>query len=859
MNESHSEEVIDQLEEMREAAGALIAPCKYKSSFELYGDLRARAKREQHLYFYALGTFYQMDQAQYLLDFQTMRERAIELISLLESEEQSRRIQPDVPLPIFEHLVHSMSACAYENLAEATGQLEGYNSEGLQACISDGIQICRQTGKLPCIGCFREYSCDVYMAADDSEIARHQCSLVLDQKLPASDRGNRRWRAKKKIAWMTCLEGNLDEAIELMRESLQMVDEEGVILRLESQLCALLDLDTTLLLAGKPAELHQHPAAKDHPPTGECVMFDLQGDLNKALAATMNQDWETGTEILSSWDRRLQQSSANHLWFETRLRLVALKKLQGEDKQAERLATQLESKANDASDWLTLRRLTAIMDPDLPTSPVGVFGRPKSSTPTTQPAQPTDQDELQGDAKPEDEERGGPLRDRIEEIGQKMAEIEPENVLAGMASIREEIMGIPVEEVSHHDDAGALIHMVTFMVGDCHDADQIWEWANRIGSKHQDEPTVISVLAHLGNRLRFGDNPLVAEKITAERLEPLFRKSMQMDNTRPRSFMRAGDHYMAEGNVGEAERCYARAFRLGRREGEIAMRLAGLYRDTDRPQDALHVLDVCLREGTDHPAVAWEAALSAFAIDQHEAMLTYLDRCEQESGERPWLNYYRAIGLLDQGKAAESVEAIKKEEAMIEESAFHTTAIRACAEAKVGDRGAAIEALQVILETPLYSVDAINMKGISDSLTRCRSAAADMQQSPIVEALDKLMLLSGLAPEEMFESSRQQDEKEVTLFRCLVQQPLDDAWPTSAGCLLGQETWDHYLAEWGVLAADEEEAEAIAIQWQAKCYGLQPETAQTLASDQTFLDSPGVVWQGIRFCPSEQFGDDLPE
>ncbi|HIM28712.1 MAG TPA: hypothetical protein EYG57_04055, partial [Planctomycetes bacterium] len=73
-----------QLEQIQDSAGDLIEPCHYKSSFERYGELRRLARSEKRLVAYLNGVFFQMDQAQYLLDFQTMKERAIELVSLLE-------------------------------------------------------------------------------------------------------------------------------------------------------------------------------------------------------------------------------------------------------------------------------------------------------------------------------------------------------------------------------------------------------------------------------------------------------------------------------------------------------------------------------------------------------------------------------------------------------------------------------------------------------------------------------------------------------------------------------------------------------------------------------------------------------
>ncbi len=147
MSSASEPEISQQLKELQEKAAELIPKCRFASSSRLYGELRRRGRAEHRAEAYLIGTFFQMDQAQHLLDFQTMRERAVELIAMLENEEQVRQIQPDFPKDQYEFFVYSMTSCAYENLAEATGQLDGYNSEGMHGCISDGIQICRRTGE----------------------------------------------------------------------------------------------------------------------------------------------------------------------------------------------------------------------------------------------------------------------------------------------------------------------------------------------------------------------------------------------------------------------------------------------------------------------------------------------------------------------------------------------------------------------------------------------------------------------------------------------------------------------------------------------------------------------------------------
>jgi hypothetical protein len=853
--QNHDSEIEKQLEQLAAKAGEFIEPALYRSSFNLYGELRQKAKRERRLLHYVLGTFHQMDQAQYLFEFETMRERAIELIALLESEDQCRKIQPDMPIQLFEGLVYQFSSCAYENLAEATGQMEGYNSEGLQACIADGLQICRQTGKLACVGCFREYSCDVYMAADDAEIAQHQCNLVLDQSAPQSSRGDRRWLARSKIAWMTFLEGRTQTAIEMYREALELSRSDEVSLKVESQLRTLYALDSLLILTGQPQQMPRDPVMTKHPPAGECLMFDMSRALNESLAAVMEKNWGLASELLTHWDRELQERRGLHLWFEVRLRLIAVKLLAGLHKQADRLADQLQQRARDANDWLTLRRLTALQDPDLPVSPLAAYGRdvgtggsdgmapvsPETGAATISPA--------------EEQEVVTPHRDRLLEIGQLFQTIREDEVVADLAHIRNELRSIETSSVTHYVDACAMINMMGVAVGDGADAADLWTWANQLAKNFQENPGVLSMLGEFGNRLRFGVNEEFGKTITADRLEPLFRKALRLQDAGPGTNMRAGDHYLAEQNFGEAERCYARSFRLHRSNGDVAVKLAALYRDTDRPRDALHVLDVCLREGADTPQVAWEAAITAFALKRYEVMLTYLDRYQSElQGTEPWIDYYRAIGLLETGQAGNALEAIDREHAIIKQEALHIDVIRGVALAKLERHAESKRAFASVLETKLFEINYLSPAGIGALLGRaskaCREELGDDQ---LAWQLEQRMLQAYLAGEELFDRERETHEPqdEVSFFQCLVRQSLDENWMNFPGRLAHEEEdAEFYLGTWGVLAESEEVAHQLVLQWQSRCYSGEAEIVDTTPAEGSYRDVPGVVWQGQRMFPS---------
>ena len=138
-NQSKQDSIEKELSDLNESAGDLMEAAFSVSAYKLYGELRSRARAEGHLGYYVLGTFFQMNLAQRLLQFETVRERAVELIAIFEDEEQARKIEPSLDLDQYENIIYSMGACAYEVLAEATGDLDGYNSEGMQECLTGGI------------------------------------------------------------------------------------------------------------------------------------------------------------------------------------------------------------------------------------------------------------------------------------------------------------------------------------------------------------------------------------------------------------------------------------------------------------------------------------------------------------------------------------------------------------------------------------------------------------------------------------------------------------------------------------------------------------------------------------------------
>lgn len=878
-----------ELAALREQARGLIATCEFASSFRLHGELRRRARSEHRAEAYVFGTFYQMDQAQYLLDFQLMRERAIELIALLENEEKIRQIQADLPREQYDYLVYSMSSCAYENLAEATGLLEGFNSEGMHACIADGIQICRRTGKTGCIGCFREYACDVYMSADDAEIAAHQCRMVRDQDQAWSDRGDRRWLATIKLAWLDALHGRFGEAVDGSAQATFLSAAESVSMPIESQLRVGLIRDAILMSAGRPPEFAETSVFGSFPEQGQCPLFDHWLDLNQALLATRCEDWDRAFQLLTNWDQRLQKNSGTHLWFETRLRLIAARLLGGDRPSAEKLANQLEQRARTAHDYLTLRRLQVLLDSDSP-SPIALlvptnrttaesvwgkgphWSRAEQSAAEATPAVEAAPAEAPAESKPElrsvvagvqpvfDQPvpENTPLASVIETLRRRSKVFSEEPSREEFLSIRAELLAFEPSAVAHRDDACSLIHLMTFFVGTADDGEFVWKWANSMVAGYRDHAMALSVLGTLGDALRNSGNEVMQERVTVERTEQLHRKAMELDSTRAGVFLRAGLHYVSLDNHGEAERCFARAFRLERADGSIVRHLSELYRGTDRPKDALHVLDLSLREGCTDPQVAFDAGMLAFRLGQYDSCTTYLERYEQQSGPEEWLNYYRSICSYEQANYDKALEFAEKEQQVTEKNGWHLEVVRVIAKARKGDLSGAQEHLAGVLKTPFYEVDYLSVTGLTELIQRLAVVAEDvLGDEQTVQTLERRMLRSGLMPDSWFQFQRENAGEEprenIQLYRCLVYQPLDESWYEDADRLCEQEAWKSYLTEWGVLAGSEEEAAEIALRFQGMCADLPAEVREVMVADGSYTEIPGPVWQSGRFS-----GEDLP-
>ncbi len=370
-------------------------------------------------------------------------------------------------------------------------------------------------------------------------------------------------------------------------------------------------LNTILLLDGREKEYASlaapHQAAiHDTPDEGESLVQDLRGDLLEALGDCCRGEHASGIQTLSQWDQALTVNKCLHEWFEVRLRLIAAIKMSGAEERSADLVGQLQTKALEANDFLTLRRLAGVQDGSGPLSPLPpampyVSGRFAASVGAAAAPAPemaaAAQAERAAAAAPLSFDQG-PLRETIDQLAGALRDMvrsaRESSTPPDATSILREVLAIAAQTVSDPNDAARLLHMAPYIIYNTPEISgdvQMWDWAQAVAANHPRDARAINLLATLGDALRHRENSPLTEKIHFEDLAAMFRRSLDLDSNGSGLWGRAGMFHLDNQSFAEAERCLSRASRLDRAEEAVALRLADLYAQSDRQNDALLVLE----------------------------------------------------------------------------------------------------------------------------------------------------------------------------------------------------------------------------------------------------------------------------
>lgn len=869
------------------------------SAFRLAEEIRRRARDEQRLIPYLYANFLSMNCAQALFDHRVGVDRAVETIALLESEEKARELQPDLPLQEYEETIHWLSACAYDNLAKHYAMREGYGREELQGLVQEGFDVCRRTGKLQCLTCFREYAVDVYEMAGDLDLALHFARSI-QREVPLSEHNDRRSVGATQCARALMLLGRLEEASQVAEAAVGLAkssfDRLGQRVRTQCQFGEILSL------LGCPEELEERCAVVGEPvdwsvlpPREENPEWALRKALFDSVYHACRGEIDQAIEKLQTWDEWLIKNEVRSEWFEVRLRLVALHMLAGNTPTAELLARGLRQEARRRKAWLYLSRLAALDRGEVPPSPVAFLKPPATGL----FALGRDSSSAEGTASPADKVEGPPRKEESAPVGEGSRETKTESdevaqvaerattglsqqmdkwvrqvTAEGMTpdqveGILLEMLSVDPNGVANPEEGARLIYLAGQLAEILGRQSAVWGWAKQLMGRYPESGDVLNLAATAAfaawwatqeqgsaepseERAKPDRGNSRPEGIpTLEEIEAWFRKSLDLSPDYPRHYTRAGQFFRVKGDLGMAEWCLARSFALNRNNPDAALGLAQIYSDGDRDQDALAVLDLCLRDGGCQSAeVAWEAGVVAFRLTRYPDALTYFNQAEAWGWDNPWLYFYRGWTLLELGQIERAEADVERFAKAHSQNSLGIHVLRAWLASLKGDDDLLRHHVRAALSISIQQVEDLSETGIEKNLQqlyRVVQARLPLEDSTVVELIDRLFQ-AGIVPDEIFEGERRRRPRmaDLNYYICVLRQPLDETWSTHPACWPHQANWPAYFAFWGVLARNTEEAEHYVLQAQSRCYPQPAELLSTTFEEGGFFDHPGVVWQGVR-------------
>lgn len=871
-----------RLQQLEEAVGQANRQCHRRTAARLAREAMRLSKRSRKLTHYLWFCDTYVNSTDYPnVDFAEVTDVIIECIALLEDENKAKEFEPGIEEGLFEYNRWCYLPSLYHALASMTGQQEGDNSPGLHQCVQEGIAVCKYLGSSKeKLLMFREFVVDVLKSSDDLEMALHKARECFSVNTESS----RKVASADDIASILALQGNLRESCDMIVEGF------GHCQQFHNPYLAMLNFvpmaREIACMAGRADILEMLPAqigAKESsqlpeetvlrtPDHEENFFFEYMRQKCQAIELACNGKLNDSVAIVEYWDKFFYEKKSLRRWFHMRCRLIALERLKGNMERVRALAKPAEVLAKRAHDWLTLRKLRRLLDPDVAANPLVTLGDCDCgpfSTKTKSVYRNDWSDDTSTTTIVTESGNSGVASKLAENQDQDVmnelalppyieamyAELEgsggDESTLNGVAL---KALSIPVSQMQSTMEAEHLLRLAGFLT-DREAIDKCIAWGQEVLQQFPSSADIVSMVAAFWAQLHILAEDTPPESISDEVLVTMFQRAMDMEVDSAKPFYRAGAFHFGRRNLSEAERCLARAFRLDRLHGTAARTLAKVYSYTDRPRDAMAVLDMCLREGSDDPNVAWEAAIQANSVGNFESVLTYIARLESLVERQPWCDYYRALALQELGRPTEALEALEREEQLNADSTFGVLLQRASVLAMLEDVVRTSELLKVIIDTPLASVETLTRVGFSQLCNRLwRSVSVALPaQNEMRQKLEQKLLDSCLAPDEMFEALRAENtdatEETVRYFQVYLKQPLGEAWSRSSGCLLQESEWKEFIIVWRLLARDDDHAKEIALEWQSKSF-REPSIVEFIESgEQEYTDRPGVVGLGPRYAP----------
>jgi len=884
-----NEQLLEQFEELAEKYRDLDDRQLNRSAMKVAVEAKRFAKSHRLLMPYLHACFSITNYAQDLFEPEIGADNAMEIIALVESEEKARKFQHDYDEDHYRYTVHQISACAYDNLAEHTAMRNGHNSPVVHGAVDDGIHICRRTGKLECVDCFREYASDICLASADYEMGEHHARLCALATVLRNDH-DRRYIGYKNLALIYRFQGKLVAAFEAVRGAVPMVetyhDPFGVRIELAHQaelLCLLTEreseLPELLRFIGFPNVM------PDIPPREENAQHHFERTVNEALRQTIRGEFAKADSILAEEERFLLGQETLNRWFPIRVQRIASRLLETEtaDADTERLADELRRRASKACQWSAIQSLDAMLQRTVRLNPLGI-AFPLDIGPYATEGTPISRAQIQHVLPliekvietPKIEEKEKSPREL--EIASWFAALQPlweaaeaheetqpdtpfpqaDELAKAEQELYDKILRLTPDELTEEECMEASRSLIPLrLLNDPAKIDEAWKWMKRMVAYYPDRGRPLAGLAYHGfiNRKRAvaaNFDPAALGLPEPAELEQWIADAFEKEPNRVGIATTAGMIFRAHGNNREAQRYFSRANQIDRLNEFAAFSLTELYEEAERPKDALATIELYTRAGGRHPGLLWQATQIAFRNGMPLEFLSYYSAYTALQPSYPMLDAQHVAALCQTAQWSEAIKGLDVLDEILKTPGRDRLFVRALCQAELGD-DTWLTTFDTALSHPEGDAEGLSAFDPSESLWQRLRDRNDSDERR--EAFEQFLFERGLVPDDFFAPSDENESEELSLrnfYHCTLKQPLNTEIAAYAGWMRIPAEDTVYFALWFVLADSPKEATELALEFQGRCYPLRAESVECAQLDSYHSRRSRVVAQGKRFPPPDE-------
>ena len=883
-----NEQLLEQVEKLLDRCNDLRERRLCRSGLKVAMEAKRFAKSNRLLRPYLHACWQMMDCALYCCETEIGIDHAMEIIALTESDEKAKKFQHDFGTDQDQYSAAHHCISGYSYLAILTAMRNGYNSPLVHGALDDGIHVCRRNGMGGDLDHFWVFAVNTSTDAGDYDMGEHYARLI------TSTHDGYSFCGYDLLGEVYVLQGKLSAAFDVLKTGAPTAKTFHNLLEAKIRLAH--QVEELCLLSSREAELPNllqefgYPdGMPEIPSREENVYHHCHQTINDALRQTIHGNFAEAESILLDHERFLLAHDNLCNWFSIRIQRIASRLLAAESgdnsfTDTDQLADELRRRASKACQWSSIRSLDAMLHRTVRLNPLGIAfpidigpyateGTPISHA-QIKLAMPLLEQVIPEPKKPEEEKEKSPLELEIaswyvplkplwaeeEQHDEEQTEApfpKADELAAAEQEVFDKILQFTPDTLTEEEFlAAANLLSRLRLFGELAKIVESWTWMKRMILHFPDRGRPLGGLAYHGLLHRLSAAAADIEPASLglpepEELEKWISDAFEKEPNRVGIATIAGMIFRAHGNNREAQRYFSRANQIDRLDTYVTTSLAELYAEAERPRDALATIELYIRAGGRNPGVLWQATQIAFDNEMPQEFLSYHAALMELQPPTLMLDGQRVWALCRTKQWHEALQGLDRFEEKLGSPSRDRLFVRALCLAELGDNAWSVMVDQALNHT----------KGIAEGIIGVLFDPSEMLWNHLRtdtgerrEKFEQFLFERGVVPDDFFSPDKPLGDDVPTrnLYRCYQKQPLSSEISAYAGWIQIPAEDAAYTATWFVFADTPEEATALALESQSRCYPLPAEPTECVFLDSYPAERSQVIAQGKRLKPPSE-------